>query len=284
MFSEIGQNTKQISKTLSIGLSLITISAILIPLGLSIIYIFSPCFPTFAGLALKAIYGNEACLNSGKYLIFSLFTIVRISLILFDCLIYTQASFSASFNCFHLLTTTLISLWEHLKLLNQQKIFLNLNVINKKMRIFKILRVLDNLSTAAFSSIIIPSFASLLCICQICTTFICLMLKNSISTSIYFLYLITLLDSIVFILIFTTAASKIYTNSNEFLESMRFQIGNFTNFKKVESKLTWLELKACSHLNVKFGTNFFEAKTPLVFQDFCWTTCASAVLLYRSNN
>lgn len=263
---------------------MITLTSVMFPLGIIAILINSPCFPTFAGIVLKVIYGDEICFNEKKYSIFSLFTIIKITLIIFDSIIFAQAFFSASLNCFHFLTTSLLSLWEHLISLNQQKITMNINhyEIDEKIKTFKSLRVLDNLCAAAFSSRIIPSCASILCICQICSTFICLMLKNSISISIYFLYFLMCIDSTAFTIIFTTAASKIYLNSNDFLKTMQFQSGCFKSSKNKTWKLIRLQMKTCSYLKVKFGSNFFDDKTPLVFQDFCWTKIASAILLYRS--
>lgn len=77
----------------------------------------------------------------------------------------------------------------------------------------------------------------------------------------------------------TTLSSFIYLDSGTLLKSYRSGLASLgTNLRKERSILK-RELRACTELKIKLGSNFIDERTPLVMQNFCWTQTVSLMLV-----
>lgn len=122
---------------------------------------------------------------------------------------------------------------------------------------YRKLQILEGVLNAACREKILPPFLVSFPLMQILATFVCIKFHDVMGGT-HFIFLVLLsLEAEILGLIYCTAEGVIYDKSETYLKGMKGVVRS-----KEERKM----LKSYTPLRVRFGSNFLDRFTPLVFQ------------------
>lgn len=122
---------------------------------------------------------------------------------------------------------------------------------------------------------IVPTVVGLLPFIQIICQFVNVKLHDQISLPGFRIFPLMLIDAVGNNVIFFTLASKVNVGSNFILKMHARQTIQFTR----KSATLAREIRSCSVLKIKFGSNFIDRLTPLIIQNFCITQTLTLLLI-----
>ncbi|OXA41382.1 hypothetical protein Fcan01_23750 [Folsomia candida] len=232
---------------------------ILLPVGLGLVVLFNPCMPPFLGSFILPLDHCQQRQN------FSRVSGLSLGLAIVEAVSFTQIFVAGTFyNIDGLLPGIAYVVMECNRAIEFDRM-----EISK----FREIQVLEKLLNDCFKKRIFPIVAWTLPILQIAFCFSMIQLHDKISFAAFPMYVGMYVDCVVFNMLVFVGAARVNTIS----------VGWITKFVKDDkirnSKWKMKAVSSFRPLRGEFGSNFADALTPLVIQDFCSSQTASLLLL-----
>lgn len=143
------------------------------------------------------------------------------------------------------------------------------------LHLYRCIQILEKSMNPYTSDKILP--AMLICCpsIQIIGQFVSINLHGSIPMPGFLVFPLMMVDTTIFNVLIVTFASLIFSSSQKTLQSLGKKLMERVN----ERGLTRRQLRSCSMLKIKFGSNFIDPGTPLVIQTFCINQTMSLSLI-----
>lgn len=220
---------------------------------IALLVFFVPCQQPFLGSILLP---QTSCQTETVPIL------ARLSLAMFEFaalhyLIITTGVFIAC-----LLFGGMIHLW-----LESSQLFCNAKFTLK----YRELQTFEKLFNACVQGRILPVIVSFSPVLEILGGFACIRLRQGMNSLIFAFIVMETLMVMTFNLVFYSGAGKIYTGSVKWLRNCKMGENRRLNRKMLAS---------FTQLKVRFGQNFVDGLTPLIFQQFCTMQMVNLLLLF----
>lgn len=128
---------------------------------------------------------------------------------------------------------------------------------------------------------IVPVFITLVPTIQILTQYVCVMMHDEIPMPAFLIFPVIWVNVFVNNIFVFTLASWI---NNVSARTLREQVGALVKCRLSGRRSHIIkEVKACTVLKIKFGSNFIDKGTALVIQNFCLVQTMSLILIGGSS-
>lgn len=141
------------------------------------------------------------------------------------------------------------------------------------LKSYKNLRVLEAINNNCVRARILPALVVDLPAIQLASGYVCIKLHTTMSLPAIACFGLIYWDVIIFTTAMFTASSRVYTKSGELLATWRAQWRSGSRSELRRS------LSSLCPVKVRFGNNFVDHSTPLVFQDTINNLTVSCLLI-----
>lgn len=154
----------------------------------------------------------------------------------------------------------------------------NIETKNECLQLYRDIQVLEKSLNAFLMNRIVPII--LLCVpgLEVVGMYVCIQYHEVIPMPGFLVFPIIYFDATLFTVMVFTLASWVYNKSSRVLIKLGSGLNNIPSSSS-QRKLMKRELRCCSVMQIKFGSNFVDAGTPLVIQNFCLNQTLSLLLI-----
>lgn len=138
------------------------------------------------------------------------------------------------------------------------------------------IQILEKYLNEWLKKVLVPTLITFVPALQILCQYVCIQMHNVIPMPGFPVVPLIIVDTIVVNILVFTLASYVCSSSTRVLLNIK---GNTR--KELRRSAIKKDLKACSIMKIKFGTNFVDRGTPLVIQDFCLSQTMQLLLIKR---
>jgi hypothetical protein len=140
-------------------------------------------------------------------------------------------------------------------------------------QLYKRIQIIERYFNNFLQNGLAPAMVIIVPCIQITGQYVCIKLHSQIPMPGFLLFPLILFDAGLHNIVVFSMASSIHNASTETLATWKRIHGG--------KKKSWerKQIKACSAMKVKFGSNYMDRSTALVIQNFCMTTTMSLLLI-----
>ncbi|OXA54829.1 GTPase Obg [Folsomia candida] len=142
------------------------------------------------------------------------------------------------------------------------------------IEVYRGIQILEKLFNNFLMDRIVPGMLLLMPALQVLTQYVSVMMHEDIPMPLFLVFPIIWLNTVTNNILIFTLASWVNNTSTKVLKEQRSSI-----VKQGFGAKRSTQVKACTVLKIKFGSNFLDRGTPLVIQDFCLNTTLSLILI-----
>ncbi|OXA42129.1 hypothetical protein Fcan01_23152 [Folsomia candida] len=228
-------------------------SAVVVPFLQLILLQFAPCTPPFIFSTIPNCSVTVSKIN----------WIVRLAVHIFETWMSLQMVFGCTVNIFYVLFSGVICILFYFRIIEK-----SLQILEKSFNGYPMNRVVP---VMVFG---IPSI-------EIITLFVVINFYQDIALPGFLVFPLLWMNTTLCNIVAFTSASLVHTVSEKTLIALKNRMVTINLSRGRKGSIINRELKACSVLKVKFGSNYIDRGTPLVIQNFCINQTMSLTLRRR---
>ncbi|OXA47716.1 hypothetical protein Fcan01_17514 [Folsomia candida] len=239
-------------------------SVIAVPMAAFALILVRPCTPPFL---LSLSNQCEGIVWYGPAIIIPLF----------ELWIGLQFFITGTVWSFFGIFVSVVTLQTYFRILNSQILAsVSLDDVNQVIQKYRGIQVLEKHLNEWLKPVLVPSLITLAPSLQILSQYVCIQMHNDIPMPGFLVVPLIVQNTIIVNILVFTLASYVFSSSARVMQNIKRRIRKEPRRSTIKK-----DLKACSIMKIKFGTNFVDRGTPLVIQDFCLSQTMQLLLIKR---